>query len=268
MAAGSSCPGRTSPASRPTAWSAAGSTSTRCWPGTRRRPAPGCWKAHRHRAGARRAHRPGHRRHRAAANGAKADRDSAPRSWSPRRQLVTALARDGPAQARGPADGCRGAPLLHQPPARRRLPGVVAGALGRRAQLLPGYGWIFGMGDGTQQRRPRDPEHLRRRSARPTTGRCCAAGWTDARRSGASARRTRPPDPRRRAADGLQPHPALHRRPAAGRRRRRHGQPVQRRGHRLRDGVRRDRRRGIVQALARPTAAGTESACCGPTRRS
>ena len=44
-------------------------------------------------------------------------------------------------------------------------------------------------------------------------------------------------DRRRRPADGLQPHPALRRRAAAGRRRGRRGQPVQRRGHRLRDGV-------------------------------
>ena len=36
-----------------------------------------------------------------------------------------------------------------QPAARRRLPGVVAGPVGRAEQLLPGYGWIFGMGDGT-----------------------------------------------------------------------------------------------------------------------
>ena len=46
------------------------------------------------------------------------------------------------------------------------------------------------------------------------------------------------PDPRRRAADGLQPHPALQPRAAARRRLRRLGQPVQRRGHPLRDGVR------------------------------
>ena len=58
-------------------------------------------------------------------------------------------------------------------------------------------------------------------------------------------------DRRRRTADGLQPHPALRRRTAAGRRRRRRGQPVQRRGHRLRDGVR-GAGRGIRAAGARP----------------
>ena len=39
-----------------------------------------------------------------------------------------------------------------QPATPRRLPGVLAGAVGRQTgqeRLLPGYGWIFGMGDGT-----------------------------------------------------------------------------------------------------------------------
>ena len=35
-----------------------------------------------------------------------------------------------------------------QPAARRRLSRILAGAVGRE-HLLPGYGWIFGMGDGT-----------------------------------------------------------------------------------------------------------------------
>ena len=85
-----------------------------------------------------------------------------------------------------------------------------------------------------------------RPSARSTTGRCCAAGSRPMPRGvGLHATRTAGrPDPRRRAADGLQPAAALRPRAAARRRRRRHGQPVQRRGHRLRDGVRRARRRG------------------------
>ena len=74
-------------------------------------------------------------------------------------------------------------------------------------------------------------------------------------------------DPRRRAADGLQPPAALHPRPAAGRRRRRHGQPVQRRGHRLRDGGRRARRRGHrAGAWAHATGAGRERVAAAPTR--
>ena len=47
------------------------------------------------------------------------------------------VARDGPAQARRPPDGCRGPHLLHQPAARRRLAGVLARALGRRPRCCP-----------------------------------------------------------------------------------------------------------------------------------
>ena len=109
------------------------------------------------------------------------------------------------------------------------------------SSLLPGYGWIFGMGDGTSNVGPRPAEHLRLvpehrlpRAAAPLAGR-------HARRVGLHRGEPDPAGPRRRPADGLQPHPALHQGPAAGRRRGRHGQPVQRRGHRLRAGVRRDR---------------------------
>ena len=41
-ATGSRCPGPTWPSTPTTAWSAPGWTSTRSWPATRRRPAPGC----------------------------------------------------------------------------------------------------------------------------------------------------------------------------------------------------------------------------------
>ena len=83
--------------------------------------------------------------------------------------------------------------------------------------LLPGYGWIFGMGDGTSNvglgllntstglRRDRLP-----RSAAQVAGR-------DAGRVGLHRGEPDPASPRRRAAHGLQPHPALHRRAAAGR---------------------------------------------------
>jgi hypothetical protein len=46
------------------------------------------------------------------------------------------------------------------------------------------------------------------------------------------------PDPGRRSPDGLQPPAPLHEGPAARRRRGRHGEPLQRRGHRVRHGVR------------------------------
>ena len=70
-----------------------------------------------------------------------------------RRQLEPAVPRDGHREARRPPDGRRRPHLLHEPAARRRLAGVLAGALGQgsdgRERLLPGYGWIFGVGDGT-----------------------------------------------------------------------------------------------------------------------
>ena len=50
-----------------------------------------------------------------------------------RRQLHPAQPRDGTAEARQPPDGRRGPHLLPQPPPRRRLAGVVAGAVGRQA---------------------------------------------------------------------------------------------------------------------------------------
>ena len=71
-----------------------------------------------------------------------------------RRQLQPARARDGPAQARRPADGRRRAHLLHAARGTTTTassPGWSCGTAGRTAseRLLPGYGWIFGVGDGT-----------------------------------------------------------------------------------------------------------------------
>ena len=97
-----------------------------------------------------------------------------------------------------------------------------------QSDLLPGYGWIFGMGDGTcnvglgvlntssafgktdykdllKRWLDNTPEEWGFRDENMTT-----------KVSGCGA------------ADGLQPHAALHQGPAAGRGRRRHGQPVQR----------------------------------------
>ncbi len=118
------------------------------------------------------------------------------------------------------------------------------------------------------QRRPRHPQHLRRLQgaglARDPQGvvRLHAGGL------GLHPGEHDRPDPRRRAADGLQPPAALHPRPAAGRRRGRPGQPVQRRGHRLRDGVRADRRRRHRPG-ARPGHPGTaRTGARSATRRS
>ncbi len=45
-------------------------------------------------------------------------------------------------------------------------------------KLLPGYGWIFGMGDGTSNVGLGHPVHLARRTAPPTTARC-SSRWLD-----------------------------------------------------------------------------------------
>ena len=136
-AAASSWTGPTCPATRATAWSAPGRTSTRSWPGTRRRPAPGCSRASTSPArcsttapAASSASRP---RTRPAASSS-AFRPAGRRR---RRQLLPAVGGDGPAQARRPADG-RGRPhLLHLAPARRRLPRGLAGPVGRQTRCCP-----------------------------------------------------------------------------------------------------------------------------------
>ena len=139
-------------------------------------------------------------------------------------------------------------------------------AQGKRV-LLPGYGWIFGVGDGTSN------------VGLGILNTSAAFGKTDYRQVMRQWVETMPaewtyneetitgPHQGRRAADGLQPSAALRRRAAAGGRRGRHGQPVQRRGHRLCDGVGavggRSHRPGV-----RPhptTRAG--SGCCRATRR-
>ena len=150
-------------------------------------------------------------------------------------------------------------------------PGSSCGTASRAERnLLPGYGWIFGVGDGTVN------------VGLGILNTCTAFGKVDYKdllqplagparpRSGASATRTATAaDPRRGAADGLQPQAALHPRPAARRRLRRHGQPVQRRGHRLRDGVRRARRRGHRRRRwPGPTPAGARAGAAGYPQRS
>jgi geranylgeranyl reductase family protein len=93
-------------------------------------------------------------------------------------------------------------------------------------KLLPGYGWIFGMGDGTCNV-GLGILNTSARSSTSTTRSCSAAGSTGRPR----ARFREPPPgrrPRRRPADGLQPPAALHRRADARRRRWGDGQPLQR----------------------------------------
>ncbi|MEE3919289.1 hypothetical protein V2I01_15905 [Micromonospora sp. BRA006-A] len=83
--------------------------------------------------------------------------------------------------------------------------------------LLPGYGWIFGLGDG---RVNVGLGVLNSSSAFGKTNfaSCSPTGSRTPRGLGDDRRVQRGgPDPRRRAADGLQPRPALHPRCAARR---------------------------------------------------
>ena len=73
-------------------------------------------------------------------------------------------------------------------------------------RLLPGYGWIFGMGDGTVN------VGLGILNTSAAFGKIdyrdlLAAGWRHARRVGLRRGEPDAADPRRRAADGLQPQP-------------------------------------------------------------
>ena len=222
------------------------STSTRCSPGTPRRPAPGCRRAPGHRPGARRAHRPGRRRHARAVDerGRKAGDELTYRA-------PVVVAADGVS--------ARIAIALGLSSREDRPMGVAVRAYYEtprhdddyleswlelwdgtpgRSNLLPGYGWIFGMGDGTANvglgmlntSRPSskaDYQDVLKRWLDHTPEEW---GFRDENRVG----------PIRGAAlpMGFNRKPHYTRGPAAGRRLRRHGQPVQRRGHRLRDGVR------------------------------
>ena len=232
----------------------------------RRQPARG---HHRHRPAARRAHRPHRRRH--ASRTATSLR--APLVHRRRRRQRPHRARRRHREARRPAAGRRRPRLPRTRAARtqRPVPGVATSSSGtaRRGEgrLLPGYGWVFGVGDGTvnvglgilntsEAFGNVDYKDLLRR-------------WLNGVPDLAGVELVRP-GPRRRAADGLQPPAALPRRSAADRRRGRRGEPVQRRGHRVRDGDRRDgRRHRRSRRSARPAGPAREQALRGlPARRS
>ena len=203
----------------------------------------------RHRPGARRAHRPHRRRHRQAAT-ARRRSPTARRWWSPPTATPagSSLAM-GLQQARRPPDGRRGPHLLHEPAARRRLARVLAGALGQRRRRPASGCCPATAGSSASATAPATSASASSTPARPgarSTTRTCCKRWLDQTPGGVGLPRGEPhrAGARRGAADGLQPAAALRPRPAARRRLRRHGQPVQRRGHRLRDGVRRAGRRG------------------------
>jgi hypothetical protein len=134
-------------------------------------------------------------------------------------------------------------------------------------RLLPGYGWIFGMGDGTSN------------VGLGMLNTSDAFGKTDYRELLKRWLRSMPEEwgyveenrtePVRGAAlpMGFNRTPQYHKGlllagDAGG-----HGQPVQRRGHRLRDGVGRDCWPAWSPRPSRARPAPRPSGCCAPTRR-
>ena len=76
-------------------------------------------------------------------------------------------------------------------------------------RLLPGYGWIFGMGDGTSNVGLGTAEHLRRVRQDRLPRAAQALAQVDAGRVGLRRGEPHRAGARRRAADGVQPHAAL-----------------------------------------------------------
>ena len=150
-------------------------------------------------------------------------------------------------------------------------------------KLLPGYGWIFGMGDGTSNVGLGILSTSRAYGS--TDYRALLRSWLDGTPEEWGFREENAEGSVGGAAlpMGFNRDPALPPGDAAGRRRGRPGEPVQRRGHRLRDGVGRHRvavrdpvagpprrRRGEGAgelpdgSCGRRSAATTASATCSP----
>ena len=117
------------------------------------------------------------------------------------------------------------------------------------------------------QRRPRRAQLVAGFQKTDYRGAADAAGSTTRPRSGACARRTRSARPAAPALPmGFNRTPHYARGLLLVGDSRRLGQPVQRRGHPVRDGVRALRRRGRVQALARPDGAAARARAASATR--
>ena len=253
-ASGCTSTGPSSPASRRSAWCARAPTSTRCSPTRRSRPAPGCYEQTiGHRADPRR--RRAGRRRRGPHRRQEAGRRSAPRSCSPARACRGKLAQQlgvhrndkrplGVAVRRYYTS-----PKTHDDYLESWLelwdgkPERVGPAARLRLDLRHGRRHGQRRARRAQLQR-RVPEDRLPRDAHPLAGQHPGG-------VGAARAERHLPDPRRGAADGVQPHAALPARAAARRRLRRLGEPVQRRGHPVRDGVGQVRRRGR-RAGARP----------------
>ena len=159
------------------------------------------------------------------------------------RQLLPAVGCGGAVQARGPAARSRGPHVLHHPPARRRLPGVVARAVGRRPAAAR-VRLDLRSRRRHQQRGTRAAEYQRGLQEHRLPRAAAAMAGRDAAVVGLVGGEPHIAGARRSPADGVQPDAALHWWPAARGRRGRHGEPVQWRGYRLRDGIRRNRCQG------------------------
>ena len=195
---------------------------------------------------------------------------SARRSSSPRRRVRPARAQ--PSASPSATTGRWASPSAATTAARgrRRLPRVLAGAVGpaERAQpeLLPGYGWIFGMGDGTSNVGLGVLQHQPTAYGK-TDYRALLRSWLDDTPEEWGYREENADGPVGGAAlpMGFNRIPHYHPGPAARGRRRRDGQPVQRRGHRLRDGVGRHRLAVRDPVAARPRRRRGEGAGEYPT---
>lgn len=174
------------------------------------------------RADRRRPHGPYHRGARQARRREAGSHLPRPAGGGGRRQLHPALPRDGPAPSRGPPDGRRGPYVLHLPAPRRRLSGVLAGAVG---QARPGRGpsparlrLDLRHGGRHVQRRSGRPQHLRRLQGAGLARRPQGLVRVHARGVGLHPREHDRAHPRRRPPDGLQPATPLHQGAAARRR--------------------------------------------------
>ena len=191
-------------------------------------------------------------------------RPTARRSSSPPTAAAPAWrSRLGIAEARRPPDGRRRPPLLREPAPRRRHARVLArAARPTTASLLPGYGWVFGVGDGTSNV---GLGILNTTNAwQKTDYKDLLARWTGGMPEEWQFDEEHATGPVRGGAlpMGFNRTPALQPRRAARRRRRRRGQPVQRRGHRVRHGVRPARRRGRRAGAGPPRRARPASGRC------
>ena len=258
----SSCRGRRCRTSRTSGWSGRVATSTTCWPRSPSRPVPGCGSAPR-------------------------SPDRCGDDATGRITGVIAKTADGPVRlprAAGPGlrrrvrakvalgmginkrdDRPLGVAVrrYYRSPARTNDDYLESHLElwdrsdpdGHGPKLLPGYGWIFGLGDGTVN------VGLGMLSSSKAFGRtdyrALLRTWLDGTPEEWGLREENAIGPIGGAGlpMGFNRTPHYARRPAAGRRRRRRGQPVQRRGHRLRDGVGGDRRR-VGAAGPRPARRG------------